>query len=148
MSEASSRMQVIARRGELLAEFFLEDFAPALLARPSADLGFDYLMGLPNSEGGMNLAAVQVKATERPVPSRLPIARERYDRMAHSNVPVLLLVVDVKRNLLYYAMPDSDAHAEDAGTGKVVVQLTEIDESVKQELRDRLCGLPEGASAA
>ena len=148
MSEASSRRQVVARRGELLAEFFLEDFAPALLARPSADLGFDYLMGLPNPEGGMNLAAVQVKATDRPVPSRMPISRETYDRMAHSNVPVLLLVVDVKRNLLYYAMPDSDAHADDAGTARVVIQLTEVDESVKQELRDRLCGLPEGAPAA
>lgn len=148
MSEASSRMQVVARRGELLAEFFLEDFAPALLARPSADLGFDYLMGLPNPEGGMNLVAAQVKATERPVPSRMPIRREMYDRMAHSNVPVLLLVVDVKRNLLYYAMPDSTAHAGHAGAGRVVVQLTEIDESVKQELRDRLCGVPEGAAAA
>jgi len=148
MSEASSHMQLVARRGELLAEFFLEDFAPALLARPSADLGFDYLVGLPNLEGGMNLAAVQVKATERPVPSRMPIGREMYDRMAHSNVPVLLLVVDVKRNLLYYAMPDSDAESDHAGTGRVVVQLTEIDESVKQELRDRLCGLPKGAPAA
>ncbi|HEX8673746.1 MAG TPA: DUF4365 domain-containing protein [Longimicrobium sp.] len=146
MSEVSSRMQVVARRGELLAEFFLEDFAPALLARPSADLGFDYLMGLPNSEGGMNLAGVQVKATDRPVPSRMPVSREMYDRMAHSNVPVLLLVVDVKRNLLYYA--DSDARVDDGGTDRVVVQLTEVDESVKQELRDRLCGLPEGAAAA
>lgn len=146
MSEASSRTQVVARRGELLAEFFLEDFAPALLARPSADLGFDYLMGLLNTEGGMNLAAVQVKATDRPVPSRMPISREKYDRMVHSNVPVLLLVVDVKRNLLYYA--DSSAHADDDGTSRVVVQLTEIDEIVKQELRDRLCGLPEGAPAA
>jgi hypothetical protein len=61
-------------------------------------------------------------------------------------VPVLLLVVDVKRNLLFYA--DSDARADDAGTGRLVVRLTEIDESVKQELRDRLCGLPEGAAAA
>lgn len=148
MSEASSRMQLVARRGELLAEFFLEDFAPALLARPSAELGFDYLMGLPNPEGGMNLAAVQVKATDRPVPSRMPISREMYDRMAHSNVPVLLLVVDVKRNLLYYATPGSDADADDAGTGGVVVQLTEVDESVKEELRGRLCGLPEGAPAA
>jgi len=148
MSEASSRKQLVARRGELLAEFFLEDFAPAFLARPSLDLGYDYLMGIANAEGGMNLAAVQVKATERPVPSRMPIRRDMYDRLAHSNVPVLLLVADVKRNLLYYAMPDSDAHADVAGAGNVVVHLTEIDESVKQELRARLCGLPEGASAA
>lgn len=147
MSEASSRKQLIERRGELLAEFFLEDFAPAFLARPSADLGYDYLMGLANAEGGMNLAAVQVKATERPVPSRMPMRRDLYDRMAHSNVPVLLLVVDVKRKLLYYATADSEAHTDDAGTSGVVVQLTEVDENVKQELRARLCGLPVGASA-
>jgi len=94
----------------------------------------------------MNLAAVQVEATERPVPSRMPISRKMYDRMAHSNVPVLLLVVDVKRNLLYYA--DSAAHADDAESDGVVVQLTEVDESAKKELRARLCGLPEGAPAA
>lgn len=147
MSEASSRKQLVERRGELLAEFFLEDFAPAFLARPSADLGYDYLMGLANAEGGMNLAAVQVKATERPVPSRMPIRRDMYDRMAHSNVPVLFLVVDVKKNLLYYAMADSDANADDPEAGRVVVQLTELDENVKQELRARLCGLPAGAFA-
>jgi hypothetical protein len=54
--------------------------------------------------------------------------------------------VDVKRNLLYYA--DSAAHADDAESDGVVVQLTEVDESAKKELRARLCGLPEGAPAA
>jgi hypothetical protein len=147
MSEAAYRKQLVTRRGELLTELFLEDFAPVLLARPTDELGYDYFMGLSNSEGGINLAGVQVKATDRPVSSRTPIGREAYERMAHSNVPVLLLVVDVKRNKLYYAMHDSDAPADEARGSTVVVELTEIDEGVKEELRARLSGSPAGASA-
>lgn len=148
MSEAFSRTRFVARRGELLAELFLQDFSPAFLARPSDDLGYDYFMGLPNAGGGLNLSAVQVKPTERPVCPSLPIRRDAYDRMAHSNVPVLLLVVDVKRNKFYYAMRDANARADEAGAATVVVELTEVDESVKQELRSRLSGLPGSASAA
>jgi hypothetical protein len=145
MSEAAYRTRLVARRGELLAELFLQDFAPAFLARPSDDLGYDYLMGLSNPEGGMNFAAVQVKPTERPVSPRMPIRRDAYERMAHSNVPVLLLVVDVKRNRLYYAMADPDARADD-GARTVVVELTEVDDGAKQELHSRLSGSPAGAS--
>jgi hypothetical protein len=142
MTEAESHAQMIGRRGELLAELLLQDLTPTFVARSPDDLGYDFFIGLPNSRGGINIAAVQVKATEKPVKPRFRIARRSYESLANSNVPVLLLVVDVKRNQLFYAMPGQDASADHGTAETVLVHLAEIDDDVKQELRSRLAALP------
>src|SRR5688572_9816621 len=105
MTDKNSRSELVERRGELLAELFLQELDPVFLSRPTspADLGYDFLVGFVNSEGGTNTFAVQVRATEGPVSSPYPVPRQSFDRLTRSNVPGLLLVVDAKQNQLHYA---------------------------------------------
>jgi len=74
MTIRQSRPYIIGRRGELIAELFLQDLNPSFVAKPTTDFGYDFFVGFPNSDGGINNYAVQVKATERPVPSSVPIS--------------------------------------------------------------------------
>jgi hypothetical protein len=123
-----------------MAELLLQDLEPAFLARPAADFGYDFFAGFTNSKGGINVTAVQVKATERPVPARFLIDRRAYDRLAYSNIPGLLLVADVKQNRLFCAWPKPDGASERPGSETVAMPLVEIDDRTKAELRGRLAG--------
>ncbi len=148
MSVDSSRAQMVGRRGELLAELLLQEFDPAFVARPTADLGYDFFVGFPNSKGGINIAAVEVKSTEQPVKGRFAVSKRLYERLAHSNVPVLLLVVDVKQNKLFYAIPKPGASESGGEANKMLVRVTEIDDREKAELRSQLVGPPEAEDGA
>jgi hypothetical protein len=90
-----------------MAELFLEDLELAFVARTpvASDFGYDFFVGSPNSKGGINLTAVEVKATERVVSSYYVIDSRLFARLAYSNIPGLLLVADVKQNRLFYAWP-------------------------------------------
>ena len=101
------KAELLGRRGELLAELFLQELGAEFVARPTADLGYDFFVGFNNSDGGVDIAAVEVKATERPVQHRYPVQKRLFQRLANSNIPVLLLVVNVKDNRLFYALPSS-----------------------------------------
>lgn len=140
MSKTRSRDEIVHRRGELLAELFLEELEPEFLARPSTDLGYDYLVGFRNPRGGINNVAVQVKATERLARRQYVISRKAYHHLANSNIPVLLLVVDAKENRLYFALPTPEAATEAADSRAFRVELTEITDQTKAELADRLRG--------
>jgi hypothetical protein len=129
---------MIGRRGELIAELFLQDLEPEFLARSTADFDYDFLVGFRNSRGGINNIAVEVKATERLVGDRCPISMKKYERWAHSNIPVLLLVVAVKENRLFYSLVSSDVAGSPRESRTITIQLTEIDEKTKKELRDQL----------
>jgi hypothetical protein len=139
MNDTNSRAQLIARRAELIAELFLQDLAPVFVARPEPDLAFDFFIGFTNPRDGINLTAVEVKSTERTVRDRFPIEKRLYDRWANSNIPVLILVVDVKHNRLFYAWPDRDVSSTSSAS-TVTIPLAEIDEKTKKEIRDRLAG--------
>src|SRR5688500_16471328 len=137
MKETQSHAELVARRAELLAELFLQEMDPTFVARPTRDLTFDFFVGFQNPHDGINLTAVEVKSTERPVNGRFPISKRLYDRCANSNIPVLILVVDVKQNRLFYAWPsaeNSDANSADT----VTIRLEEIDEKTKKLLRKQL----------
>ena len=146
MSDRLSRTHLLGRRGELLAELFLQELGAEFVARPTADLGYDFFVGFSNPEGGVNIAAVEVKATDRPVQSRYPVRRQLYRRLANSNIPVLLLVADVKENRLFYAFPGSDANNGDPEAETVSVTLTAVDETTRDELRDLLANSQAAAS--
>ncbi len=119
-----------------MAELFLQELEPDFIARPTSDdLGYDLLVGFPNEKKGTNIFAVEVKATERPPAERFQIVRRTYERMAHSNVPGLLLVADVKHNQLYYGWLRSRVVRD---TANVAVPLTELDEEGKNTLRTQL----------
>ena len=137
MSNASLK-EMVGRRGELLGELFLQELQPEFVARAPSDFGYGFLIGFRNSKGGINNVAVEVKATEKVVGLEYPLQRREYERWAHSNIPILLLVIDVKENRYYYSMlsPEADRVSGDSGTIKI--DLTEVTESSKRELLDKL----------
>src|SRR5438045_3430855 len=98
MKRTNSHPELLGRRGELMAELFLESLDPVSVARPPQDFGYDLLVAFKNSKGGINTFGVEVKATQRPVPSRFVIDKRTYDRLAHSTIRGLLLVADVTHN--------------------------------------------------
>jgi hypothetical protein len=61
-----------------------------------------------------------------------------YKRLAHSNVPSLLLVADAKRNQLYFAWPGEGEVNSSVRT--VRVRVTPIDDEMKEQIRERLAG--------
>jgi hypothetical protein len=142
------KAELLGRRGELLAELFLQELGAEFVARPTADLGYDFFVGFNNPDGGINIAAVEVKATDRPVHHRYPIHRRLFRRMANSNVPVLLLVVNVKDNQLFYALPSLFGSGTESGTGTIPVPVTAVDEATRNELRDLLANPHAAASEA
>ncbi len=148
MSDRSSRAQLLERRGELLAEVLFQDLGAEFVARPAADLGYDFFVGFNNPDGGVNIAAVQLKATDRPVEPRYPVQKRLFRRLANSNLPVLLLVADVKENRLFYAFPGSQGHNGDLDADTVSVRLTALDETTRNELRDQLANSHAVASEA
>ena len=131
---------MVEHRGELMAELLLQDLRPTFVARAGRNLGYDFFAGFPNSKGGINVTAVEVKATEHPVPALLPIDRRTYDRLAHSNIPVLLLVADVKQNRLFYGLPKPNGGSERRRSDTVAMPLVEINDRTKAHLRGRLAG--------
>ena len=75
---------------------------------PFEELFDDLLVGFLNDSGGINTFAVDVKAAEAPPAKAIRISQQKFRRLANSNVPGLLLVVDVKSNGMYYAWPSTD----------------------------------------
>jgi hypothetical protein len=144
MKNMNSNAQMIGRRGELIAELFLQDIGAEFIARPQADLGYDFFVGFQNSKGGTNTIAVQVKATGQPLMRHFEMDKRSFDRLAHSNLPILLLVTDVKQNRLSYAWITPDIVTGKRSSGSVRIAITEVDDSSKNELRRQLAGaLPE-----
>ena len=121
-----------------MAELFLQELKPKFLAKPAGDFGFDFLVTFDNPKGGVNTFGVEVKGTERKVSASFPIDRGLYRRLIGSNVPGFLLVANVKQNKLFYSWPESDRSDIQAGVGKIIVPVTEIDQRSKKELRRKL----------
>ena len=138
MSESKSRSAYVARRGELLAELFLQDLKPEFVARATRDVGYDFLVGFRNSRGGVNNIPVEVKVTERLAQHRYPLGIDQYKRFAYSNTPVLLVVVEVKHNRFFYTWISSNDAVAIPERNKVMIPLTEVDERTKDELRKQL----------
>ncbi len=108
-----------------------------------AAVPYDFFVGFASSKGGMNTYAVEVKATDRLVTSHylLHAPRRVLDYIASSNIPVMLLIADVKRNRLYYAWGDSipKPNGDDSNKSVAVkVPVTPIDDETKGALRAKL----------
>jgi hypothetical protein len=133
MNEKSSQAGLVERRADLMAELFLQELGPQFVTRPTADVGFDFLIGFANRKGGVNNIAIQLKATDRSPGNRIQLERRLFERSAHSNIPNLLLVVDVKENRLYYAWLTPDQRHSNAS--RISVPIEEITPATKAELR-------------
>jgi hypothetical protein len=129
-----------------MAELFLQELEPEFVSRPmTEDVGYDLLVGFSNRKGGINTFAVEVKATERPPAGRFQIMRHTFERFAHSNIPGLLLVADVKQNELYYAWLNA---TKMPGTANVSIPLIHLDQQAKAALRTQLRATDSRVSAA
>ena len=128
-----------------MAELFLQELEPEFISRPTtADVGYDLLVGFENKRGGINTFAVEVKATERPPAGRFQIMRNTFERLAHSNIPSLLIVADVKQNQLYYAWLNARRMS---GTVSVSIPLTPLDEAATSELRAKVRAVDDVSAA-
>ena len=129
-----------------MAELFLEELGPKFVSRPTTvDVGYDLLAGFLNGKGGINTFAVAVKATERPPNGHFHLSRRTLDRFAHSNIPGLLLVADVKQNRMYYAWLTSKKFA---GSDSVSIPLLELNGQARNELQSQLKAADRGIAVA
>lgn len=127
-----------ARRAELLAELFLQELEPRFVAQAeTSDFLYDFFIGFQNPRGGMNTFAVEVKSTERPVNRTFRIPANVHKLLANSNIPVLLLVIDVKENQLYYAWPCDQAGVSDVNE-TINIPVIHVDPEAKRELVERM----------
>ncbi|MGH9840008.1 MAG: hypothetical protein ACREEM_14590 [Blastocatellia bacterium] len=141
MNTQTTRPQIMGRRAELMAELFLQDLGATFIASSAnTNVPYDFFVGFTTANGGLNTYAVEVKATEEPVSSRYSLQKKLIDALAQSNIPVLLLIADVKRNRLYYTWGDAlaEMHKSNGGKRSLTVPVTEIDDRVKEELRVKL----------
>jgi len=132
----------IIRRGEMLAESFLEDLEPDYIARATDDkFLYDFVIGFANSEDGVNLCGVEVKATESIPDGGFELPTATLERLAHANIPSLLLVIDVRRGEVFTSWPAD--HRPPCAMGEAFrVPVVLADESVKAALRTRIAGPP------
>lgn len=146
MISPRTQSDLVGRRAELMAELFLQELGPQFLSRPtSPDVGYNLLAGFENKRKGINTFAVEVKSTEAPPGPRYQLSRDVYDRISHSNIPGLLLVVDVKHSRLYFSWLDS---AKRASTGRVSVDLTEVNDATRKQLQAQLHASSDRPAAA
>lgn|ERR1019366_4191536 len=141
MSKVLSEAAILARRAELIAQLFFQEIGASFASVPSADIGYDFVVGFDNGQGGMNFSVVEVKSTERPQPRTYALSLALFKRLVFTNVPsMLLVVVDVKQNRLYCGWPDRQELAKHEGAEKIRVPITEVDEAQKRVGRERLRG--------
>ncbi|MBU6441907.1 MAG: hypothetical protein KGS28_16930 [Betaproteobacteria bacterium] len=133
--------ELMGRRSELMAELFLQDLGPRFVAKAPDNLGFDFIVGFTNRRGGVNVVAVEVK-TRQTTLARQQMKAKSYDLLANSNVPGLLLVIDVKSNTVLYHLARPGRTASSALN--IYLPLIEVDEAQRSELT-RLFSSDEGA---
>jgi hypothetical protein len=87
---------------------------------------------------GINSYAIEVKGTAKPVSSKYRVHASTFKRLANSNIPALLLVVDVKENNLFYSWIENEAIQEHEGKVSFSLPVIKLDELSKNELLKKL----------
>lgn len=138
MKTKQSQSSIKERRAELIAELFLQDLNPIYLAQPTTDFGYDFFMGFQNAKGGVDTYGVEVKGTEQQVQGQFPLRASTFAKLAFSNIPAMLLAIDVKRNKLFYAWLSPDMVDAQEGRQSISIPVQAIDETTKERLRMQL----------
>jgi hypothetical protein len=139
MSEESIK----ARRAELLVEGFLYELNPPHIAQVEGDnLGFDFVIAFKKPDRGLKYCAIEIKATENLVAETFHfMTGRRFLEARKSNMPMVILVADTKRNELYYGFA-SEAEvvnaAHRAGFYGITLPVSKIGQSsaAKREFID------------
>jgi len=140
MTKTEQKPWYVADRGELLAQVFLQDLKPVSVARGGKDGGVDYLATFKTPNQGLRVIAVEVKATERPVKDNYSLKADLVSRLSTANVPVLILVVNVKSNEIYYTWARGAAALSSQNAGKRTwrVPVKRADEHKEELLQEIL----------
>lgn len=119
MSKDKSKAWYVARRGELLVQQFLLDLGASYVSPlPSPDLGLDYLAFFSRNDRLQRAIGVEAKATEREVAGRFLVTAALLRRFEDSNIPILLVIADVKRNEIYFTWLHDSPLLTPQGTGR------------------------------
>src|SRR5436305_599806 len=96
-----SKNWYLGRRAELLAEQFLLNLDPIQVsAIERDDIGFDFLASFSRGNKTSTIA-VEVKAAENIEQHKFYFSHLEVEKLQNSNIPILLIVADVKQNRLY-----------------------------------------------
>ena len=90
----------ITKRGELLTKQFLFELAPddLIYTGDHPEPLFNYMALFLKPDGSPITIAITVKATEEEIKGVYPFNVSELEKFKKSNIPVLMLVIDVKRN--------------------------------------------------
>lgn len=103
MIEQANKAWYVARRGELLAEQFLLELKPNYISpMQGLDFGIDYMAFFSKSDGTPIAIAIAVKATQQEIKGHYLLSSSQAQRLLNSNLPVLIIVIDVKSNNTYF----------------------------------------------
>jgi hypothetical protein len=93
----------VTKRGELLTKEFLFEIEPddLIYTGDHADHLFDYMALFLKPDGSPVTIAIAVKATEEEIEGAYPFKVSDLEKFKNSNIPVLILVIDVKRNKFF-----------------------------------------------
>lgn len=96
-------MWYVEERGTLLAESFLLGLGPhELRILRNSEVGFDYVAFFSKLDSAPVLVGVATIATEQEVNDDYPFQVAQLKRLQKSNIPILIVVLDVKRNEIYF----------------------------------------------
>lgn len=133
----------ITRRGELLAQEFLFELAPkqAIYTGDDPEHEVDYMALFSKPNGGLVMIAITVKATEEEIKGFYPFKVSELEMFKKSNIPVLMLVIDVKRNQYFLNWANNVIIKESANAGSeksVSVLLRHGTPEVIQQLKQEI----------
>jgi len=119
--EKASKLKL--RRAELMAQLFLQDLGASVWS--TGERGpFDFIAVFRTADHKLRIVAIEVKASEHVSGTkfRFQASREQAHAVRHSNVPLLVLVADVKSNKLYYGWAADIRTQESGAKPRSVVQ--------------------------
>jgi hypothetical protein len=134
----------IGSRGEALALLFLNDLGAVTIRAESADMGFD-LVAVFSRREMMRVVMVEVRATERELASGVgyPVPARQSKAFRNSNVPLLLLVIDVKRNREFFAWigRSAESRPRESRSGVTFVRIRDADDQGREDLLRDVFGI-------
>jgi hypothetical protein len=138
MSDKNRKTWYIGERGELLAQIFLTDLNPINVNRSGENDLFDYMATFAAPNGMLRLIAVEVKATERPIKDKYAFKADLIRKLSSINIPVLILVVNVKSKAIYYTWAQTAAKLlpRDADAATLQFPVKRADENKAELLQE------------
>jgi hypothetical protein len=135
----------VAQRAELLAEQFVLDIHPSsVIKNKIPGPPFDFLAMFMRPDDSPVVIGVEVKATQHEISGAYPFPAKQAVRLLHSNIPILILVIDVKSNDIWFNWirdaipPDKQDKLADLHTCRLKLRKSSVE--AVEHLRDEIIG--------